>query len=210
MTNTRIFAFIALFIISVCSPSVMAKDVPEDAANVCPIKVGQSLPSLTLQDIDGKDFNLNQSIAKKPTVLVFYRGGWCPYCNVHLGELKTIEDSLKKLGYQIIAVSPDLPKNLQASMDKNEITYNLLSDSKATAVKSLGLAFKVDAETYKKYLGYDINLEEASGEKHHILPVPAAIITDTSGKVRFSFHSPDYKVRIDTDVLLAAAKSALK
>ncbi|WP_086934585.1 peroxiredoxin-like family protein [Agarilytica rhodophyticola] len=195
---------------SICCLSAYADKVPEDAAKVCPIKVGQEIPKVTLQGIDGKNVDLAAKIGEKPTVLVFYRGGWCPYCNVHLGELKTIESDLKAMGYQIVAISPDLPKNLKQSMDKNEISYTLLSDSKATAVKAMGLAFKVDAETYKKYLGYNIDLEEASGEKHHILPVPAALITDTSGKVRFSFHSPDYKVRIDTDVLLAAAKSALK
>ncbi len=191
------------------SHHALAGAVPEDPNAVCPIKTGQSLPELTLRNIEGGEFNLNKAVSAKPTVLIFYRGSWCPYCNVHLGELKTVEADLKSLGYQVIAVSPDLPANLKKSVAKSELEYQLVSDSQAKAAKALGLAFKVDADTYKKYLGYGINLEEASGEKHHMLPIPAAIILDKSGVVKFAFTSPDYKVRVDTSVLLAAAKSAV-
>jgi len=184
--------------------------VPHDAEKVCPIKVGQSLPDVNVQDVNGKAINLKDLVSKKPTVMIFYRGSWCPYCNVHLGELKKMETELEALGYQIIAMSPDLPKNLKESQDKHEMKYLLVSDSKAEASKALGLAFKVDADTYKKYLGYGINLEKASGEKHHILPVPAALVLDQEGLVHFSFASPNYKVRIDNDVLLSAAKAAVR
>ena len=201
----------AALVIALLSTQALADRhaVPDDANKVCPIKIGQNIPQLVLQDVNGKDISLNAELAKKPTVLIFYRGGWCPYCNIHLGELKKAEKDLKAMGYQVVAVSPDLPNNLKASLDKNELTYTLLSDSKANAVKALGLGFKVDDETYKKYLGYDINLEKASGEKHHILPIPAALILDKEGLVKFSFTSPNYKVRIDNAVLLAAAKAAL-
>jgi len=181
--------------------------IPQSSEDVCPIKVGQSLPPLSLKNSDGKTVNLNKSVADKPAILIFYRGSWCPYCNTHLGELKTIEGKLKSLGYQIIALSPDLPENLKKSVDKNDLDYQLLSDSKAEAAKALGLAYKVDEATYKMLVGYNINLEQASGEKHHILPVPAAVLVGTDGAVKFIFSSPDYKVRIDTKVLLAAAES---
>lgn len=191
--------------------SAYAHDVvPGKASDINPIKVGQSLPELVLTDVDGKAFHLNKVVAKKPTVLIFYRGSWCPYCNAHLGELKNIEQSLLDLGYQIIAVSPDLPINLKKSIDKNELKYTLLSDSKAEAVKALGLAFTVDAATYKKYLDHNINLEEASGEKHHILPAPAAMVLNQEGVVQFIFVSPDYKVRVKNRVLLVAAEEALE
>lgn len=190
--------------------SYAGSGVPTSAEKVCPIKIGQSIPSLSLQDVKGKPYNLNKAIAAKPTVLIFYRGSWCPYCNTHLGELKTIEADLQALGYQIIAVSPDLPKNLESSVKKNALEYTLVSDTKATAAKALGLAFTVDTKTYNMLLNYDIDLEAASGETHHILPTPAALVLDTHGKVRFSFVSPDYKVRVEPSVLLAAAKAAVK
>ncbi len=212
VSNIASSIVLTLSIASLFSTHAFAADqsVPTDANKVCPIKVGQNIPSIELQDVNGKKVSLNAEIAKKPTILIFYRGGWCPYCNIHLGELKKIEGELKALGYQMVAVSPDLPENLKSTLDKNELTYTLLSDNKAMAVKALGLGFEVDAETYKKYLSYNINLEKESGEKHHILPIPTALILDKEGLVKFSFASPNYKVRIDNSVLLAAAKAALK
>jgi len=206
---TAMFTTVVLLLAAILPAAKAAQELATDAKDVCPIKVGEMVPPLSAKDIDGRDFDLNKSIAQKPTILIFYRGSWCPYCNTHLGELKSIEDDLKKLGYQIIAISPDLPENLKKSVDKNDLEYQLLSDSKIAVAQALGLAFQVDDATYTKYMGYGINLEQASGEKHHALPVPAAIIVDTKGKVRFAFVSPDYTVRIDSRLLLAAAESSI-
>jgi len=185
-------------------------EVPFDAKSVHPIKVGENLPKLILKDIEGDAFDLNKAVSAKRTILVFYRGSWCPYCNVHLGELQTVQESLQQLGYQIIAVSPDRPQNLRTSVEKNTLQYRLVSDSQARAAKALGLAFKVDDATYARYVeDYGIDLESASGEKHHLLPVPAAIVLDTGGQVRFVFSSPNYKVRVNTEELLTAAEAAL-
>lgn len=153
---------------------------------------------------------MNDAIAKKPTILVFYRGGWCPYCNLHLGQLQKIEAELIKIGYQIIAISPDTPEKLRQSIEKHKLNYLLLSDSKMTAACSFGIAFKVDKKAIKKYKGYGIDLESASGEKHHLLPVPAVFIVGTDSIIKFEYVNPDYKVRLGPDLLLAAAKSVLK
>ena len=115
-----------------------------------------------------------------------------------------------KLGYQIVAISPDRPEKLGASAKKHALAYVLLSDSKMTAARAFGVAYKVDDETMKLYRKYEIDLEEASGEKHHELPVPSVFLIGGSGKIAFEYVNPDYKVRLDPDVLLAAAKSAIK
>lgn len=180
--------------------------VAESADKTCPIKVGQSVPNVSLKTVDGKDKRLLDITGQKPSLLIFYRGSWCPYCNVHLGELKTVEDSLRKLGVQIIGISPDLPENLKSSVAKHQLNYLLLSDSRAEAALAFGLGFRMDDELYNTYLTYDIDVEKASGEKHHILPIPAAVLVGSDGKVKFVFASPDYKVRVSPNVLLAAAK----
>ena len=126
-----------------------------------------------------------------------------------MGQLQAITDELVKLGYQIVAISPDRPEKLRASVKKNELAYVLLSDSKMTAARAFGIAYKVDDETLKLYDKYEIDLEEASGEKHHELPVPSVFLVGRSGKIDFEYVNPDYKVRLDPDVLLAAAKSAV-
>jgi len=182
---------------------------PDKAEAVCPIKIGSEIPKLTLQTPEGKAFDLRAAVARKPTVLVFYRGGWCPYCNLQLGQLQTVEASLLKLGYQVLAVSPDTPAELSKSIGKNGLKYTLLSDSTMMAARALGIAFRVDDTTTKKHKDYGIDLEKSSGQKHRLLPVPAVFVLDTKGIVQFSYVNPNYKVRLAPKVLLAAAQAAL-
>jgi peroxiredoxin len=188
-----------------------AKQVPSVAADVSPIQVGQSLPSIKLATPDGKPFDLNRSVAAKTTVLVFYRGGWCPYCNQHLSELQLIESELVELGCQVIAISPDRPAKLAASSAKHGLKYQLLSDSDMAAARALGIAFKVDDATVSKYKNeYGIDLEADSGQTHHQLPMPAAFVISRDGVIRFAHVNPDYKVRVDSADLVAAAREALQ
>lgn len=209
--------FLFLFIFCGNSPETIGismsqtiSQIPNSAVDICPILIGTTVPKLILTTVDEKPFDLNTAITKKPTILIFYRGGWCPYCNVHLGQLQEIESQLIKLGYQIIALSTDRPEKLRESIQKHNLKYLLLSDSKMIAARIFRIAFKVDDKTIAQYKKYGINLEDASGEKHHFLPVPAVFIIGTDGVIKFEYVNPNYKVRIDPDVLLAAAKSALK
>ncbi len=183
--------------------------VPTSAQDIKPLLIGASVPDVTLRTAKGESFNLKAAAAKKPTVLIFYRGGWCPYCNTYLGQLQAAEADLLNLGYQILAISPDRTPKLGESVEKGKLTYTLLSDSSMTAAQAFGIAFRVDDATLEKYKGYNIDLEAASGEKHHLLPVPAVFIVGTDGVIAFVYANPDYKVRLAPEVLLAAAKAAI-
>jgi peroxiredoxin len=180
------------------------------AEDICPVLVGTKIPDVKLQDINDKTVDLIKITQAKPTVLIFYRGGWCPYCNTHLGQLKQVESQTLDLGHQVIAVSPDRPSELKASLDKIEMNYTLLSDNTADAAKAFGLAFKVDDNTLERYKGYGIDLEKSSGRSHHILPVPAVFVIGTDGLINFQYVNPDYKTRLDSSILLAAVKAASK
>lgn len=182
---------------------------PTNAADIRPLLIGTAVPALTLADAEGNAFDLNAAIAKQPTAIIFYRGGWCPYCNVHLGQLQTLDPELRKLGYQIIAVSPDRPAELAKSDETLDLSYTLLSDHAMQAALAFGIAFRVDDATIEKYKGYNIDLEAASGEIHHLLPVPSVFLVGTDGKIAFSHANPNYEVRLAPEVLLAAAKAAL-
>jgi peroxiredoxin len=124
-----------------------------------------------------------------------------------LGQLRKIESQLTGLGYQVVAVSPDRPEKLSASIEKQSLTYTLVSDSEAAGIKGFGIAFRVDDQTFEKYKKFKIDLEEHSGAKHHLLPVPAVFIIGKTGTILFQYVNPDYKVRLHPDVLLAAAKA---
>lgn len=180
--------------------------VPDDPAKVTPLKVGATIPTVTVRNPDGTDRSFGPASITKPTVLIFYRGGWCPYCNAHLGELKTAEPALLELGYELVFISADQPDLLYSSLKEPDIHYTLLSDARMNAARAYGLAFRVDDATYTRYKDFGIDLETASGETHHELPVPAVFIVNTRGVIEFAYANPDYKIRIKSDVLVAAAR----
>ncbi len=182
--------------------------VASSAEDICPILIGTELPEITLETADKQLFNLNEAVFQKSTVLIVYRGSWSPFCTIFLAQIEGIQQDLLGLGYQIIAFSADRPEKLKEFKGKSIRRYTLLSDRKMTAAKALGLAFRVPDDVVKLYKQqYQIDLEEASGEPHHILPVPAVFIINTNGVVLFEFINPNYKDRINPEVLLAAAES---
>jgi peroxiredoxin len=183
--------------------------IPARAEDAEPIAVGTGVPDAHLLDLNNKEVTLHALIAGKPTVLIFYRGSWCPYCNAHLSDLVTVEEQLRSLGYQIIAISPDRPEELNRMTTKDHLNYLLFSDPQAEAMKNFGVAYRVDDTTIANYKKFNVDLERSSGQTHHILPVPAVFIINRTGEIVFVHADPDYKVRMKgAEVLAAAAKSA--
>jgi peroxiredoxin len=172
------------------------------------LKVGDSIPDVTLRTVEDKEVRLRKLIADKPAVLVFYRGGWCPFCNVHLQSLSGIKDDLAREGVQLIAISMDQPSKLRETMQKDKLDYTLLSDSDASAVKSFGISYKVDDTTLERMKTYKVDLDAATGNSNHILPHPAVFVVNTKGVIRFAHVNPDFKVRLEPSKVLEAAKAA--
>lgn len=117
-----------------------------------------------------------------------------------------IEGELRELGYQIVALSPDRPEKLRETLDEKGLGYTLLSDSALSGAHGFGLAWKPGPDILKRYEEFGIDLEDASGQKHNMLPVPAVFIVRSDGVIAFQYVNPDHTVRIDPDVLLAAAR----
>ena len=190
---------------------IMAADDREDihasAEEVQPLLVGMKAPDFTVLDVENGAVRFVSGEQEKPVVLSFYRGGWCPYCNLHLSELRLAEEQLKAMGFDIWFISIDKPELLLASLDDPDIGYTVYSDSALNATRAFGLAFRVDDELNERYLSYDIDLEKASGENHHVLPAPATYIIGRDGIINFAYINPDYKVRLHPNVLLAAAQA---
>lgn len=202
--------YIGVLFVMLGVTGVWAAEVPESAADVEPIGVGEVVPDMTLRDASGDTHELRALVSEQPTVLIFYRGGWCPYCTEHLSGLVDIEEELTTLGYQLLAISPDRPSVLaeaEAASDELDVptSYRLLSDSDMTVARAFGLAFQVDADTLAQYREYGIDLEEASGADHHWLPVPAVYLVGTDGTIVFSYANPDYTQRLAPEAIVAAA-----
>ncbi|MEQ9310725.1 MAG: peroxiredoxin-like family protein [Balneolaceae bacterium] len=188
---------------------VYAQSVPDDVYKVTPVLVNTTIPDVSIKTIDGESKALKSIVSEKPTILIFYRGGWCPYCSRHMAELQKIESQIVDMGYQILAVSVDKPEILKETITENELSYTLLSDSPADVMTAFGIAYRVDDKTVARYKSVGIDFEKKTGYDHHILPAPAVFILDQEGTIQFQYVNPDYKQRINGDVLLAAAKAYL-
>lgn len=107
----------------------------------------------------------------------------------------------------MVAVSADRPEELEKSLDVDDLGYALYSDSDLDAARALGIVFQLDPETVEAYRGHGIDLEEASGESHHQLPVPSVFLVEAGGTIRWVYSNPDYKVRPENAKLLEAARA---
>ena len=186
--------------------------IAQSPDDIKPLLNGMMAPTVALHDAKGQPVELNALLKQQDTVLVFYRGGWCPYCNLQLAALREIEPKLKALGYQLIAVTPDSPAAIQASLKDTKgaaISYSLLSDSQFAASSAFGVAYYLDEKTSMTYLNtYKLNLNKESSSGKVVLPVPAIYILNKDGLVQYSYQHINYKVRLQPELLLLAARLA--
>jgi peroxiredoxin len=188
-----------------CFTQTMADErhVSDSAAQAQPLKVGQTAPNASLLALAGKEMTLREALADKPTVIVFFRGAWCPFCTKHLASLGQVLPQLQKRGYQVIAISPDTPAAMKKLPATEGVTY--YSDPRIEAAARFGLAFRLDAATSRRYQGFGIKVQPIEGIAGNILPVPAVFILDKTGEITFVHAEADYKKRLSAEKILKAA-----
>ncbi len=191
-------------------PLLRADSLPASAGEARPLGVGAQAPSITLAGIDGPPVDLGKAFAEKPTILVFYRGSWCPFCNRQLAALAALEPKLLALGYQIIAVSPDTAEGLKKMAGTNHLDYRLLSDHGMVASKAYGTAFRLSPAIEEKYRSFGVPLNPIPGDEGHWLPVPTVYLIGRDGLIKFAYSNPDFRVRLSSDALLAAAEATAR
>ncbi|VAW45222.1 hypothetical protein MNBD_GAMMA02-685 [hydrothermal vent metagenome] len=207
-----------LFLTMAFSSIISAKDYFDQAEQVTPLLSGMTIPAFTALTPNGEQVVFDPANLSKPFVLTFYRGGWCPYCNTHLGEMRTMEKKLIEMGFDVFFISPDQPSFLLESLKdqdlkaelKAEAGHQLLSDASMEISKAFKIAFKVDDETAEKYKKWGIDLAKASGYNHHLLPAPAVFLVGKNGVIQFQYVNPDYKIRLAPSILHAVAADYLK
>lgn len=111
------------------------------------------------------------------------------------------------MGFQLLLIAPDRPTKMRKTKEKYGMQARFLSDSRMTAARAFRIAYQVDGNTLKQLNQYGIDLEEASGESHHLLPVPAVFLTGSDGVIQFAYANPDYTVRIRPETLIAVAET---
>lgn len=182
------------------------KDLPAPTPGRC-LKEGASAPDFTLAESKGKSFNLYKALEKKNVVLVFYRGGWCPYCNFQLRAYNRELKPAQAKSYQMVAISPD---KIDASINitpRAEFGFTVLSDPKLTAIGPYNLAFKAPDKVVASLKSKGIDLNAQSGETHQSLPVPAIAIIGKDRKIKWCYASENYKVRPAVSELKARLSS---
>ncbi|HTJ81980.1 MAG TPA: peroxiredoxin family protein [Polyangiaceae bacterium] len=168
------------------------------------VPVGSVAPGFSLSDGDGKTVSLSE-LTKRGTVLViFYRGGWCPYCNFEIHELTEAYPEFQKRGVTPVAISVDKPDEAAKMMATYSIPFPVLSDPDLTAHTAYHVIHKADDAEVAKLKGFGIDLEASSGKTHHSFAVPSLFLVDKTGKVRWAHGDPNYKVRPRTKQILAA------
>jgi peroxiredoxin len=214
MLNTslvfRLFCVTLLILISSGMTHAFERaKVAQTSEQVSPLLNGQFVPDVILQTTFGKDIRLLDLVESRASIILFYRGGWCPYCNRQMAGLIEVEQQILDLGYQIIVISPDSPERLREQQFGEEFDVIRLSDSSLQATRAFGLAYYVPdtvAQQYKTKLGAE--LVTVDGESKRVLPVPSAFIADVTGLVKFQYVNPNYKVRIEPQLLYYAARIA--
>lgn len=167
------------------------------------LKEGDKAPNFTLANPLGEPVSLYDELAKGPVVLTFYRGSWCPYCNLQLRAYQQLLPEIEKLGGRLIAVSPQSPDNSLSHKEKEELTFQVLSDSNGRVSDSYGLLYELPEylqHVFTDALGLDLAVFNASDR--WVLPVPATFIIDKDGVVRRSHVDPDFMKRLEPQEII--------
>ncbi|WAC75749.1 peroxiredoxin-like family protein [Roseateles sp. SL47] len=172
------------------------------------LQVGARVPDLTLPDAMNHPVRLSDLWRRGPLVLIFYRGGWCPYCNLELRAWNEHLPSLKHMGAQLVAVSPQTPDNSLSTSQKNELAYTVLSDSELRASEAFGVAFELPPQLIELYNRVGNDLPVLNGNGRWVLPVPATYVIDREGRVIFAHIEADYRERAEPVLVLDAVALA--
>lgn len=171
------------------------------------LKVGDKAPDATVTSEKGEPKQLADIMKGKKTIVVFYRGGWCPFCTKSLKGWQGHMDDVTKAGAQIVFISPEKPENAAKTESTTGIGATVFSDTSMAAAKAFKLDFVLDDKTQEKYKGYGINLPDQNASGTWALPHPATYIVDEKGEIRFAESNVDYTKRTDPQKVIDALKA---
>jgi peroxiredoxin len=161
------------------------------------LKAGDRAPDLALPDARGGTVRLSALLAKGPVILSFYRGGWCPYCNLELRALQRTLPEFERLGASLVAVSPQTPDASLSTVEKNKLGFAVLSDAGSRAAKAYGIAFDLAEELRPIYTRFGHALPNLNGDTSWVLPIPATFVIDRDGTIALAFVDVDYRNRLE-------------
>jgi peroxiredoxin len=189
--------------------------IAPSAEETNPLQAGVKAPDFTVYNIDGSPYHFDADKLERTTLIITFRGGWCPYCNTQLQDLRNVMPEIKQSGVDILFLSGDRPEILYSSLKQETrnfiegLDYTILSDADMDMGMAYGIAFRVPDDTINRYKSRNWDLDESSMEKHKALSVPAVYVINTKGEIAFSYANPDYKVRLPAEEVKAAVDKVL-
>jgi peroxiredoxin len=169
------------------------------------LKIGASIPECILPNERNEEIDVHSILRTQPVIISFFRGQWCPYCNLELRAFQEVLPVIKKLHAQLVAISPQTPNYSLSTQQRNELEFDLLSDRGNKVSRSFGLVFRLSDAMKELYRKYRMSVPRYNGDDSWELPVPGTFVVDTNGIIRGRFVDADYTKRADprdvTDVL---------
>ncbi|OIJ92213.1 alkyl hydroperoxide reductase [Streptomyces sp. MUSC 14] len=184
-----------------------ARDLAASGQAARALSTGADAPRFTLPSATGQTVVLDELLAAGPVVLTFYRGAWCPYCNLALRALQRHHDAVTARGARLVAVSPQIPDESLTLAEKHELAFDVLSDIGSDTAARYGLAFDLTDELAAVYDTFGFDLQRVNGGHARTLPLPATYVIDRDGVIRWAFVDTDYTRRAEPADILAALDS---
>jgi len=179
---------------------LLAKEISKSA-----LRKGDKVPDFVLSNASNQQVKLSDVLKNKAAVISFYRGGWCPYCNMELQALQAVLPEIEQNGAQLIAISPELPDNTLSTTEKNKLSFQVLSDVNNKVAKDFGLVFKMPKDLQNVYKNdFNIHVDQANGNDNYELPMPATYVINQAGEVVYDFVEENYTARAEPSEVVAA------
>lgn len=170
-------------------------------------RAGDAAPDFALPDAHGAAVSLAALLKNGPVVASFYRGGWCPYCNLELRALQRSLPELKELGASLVAISPQTPDESLSTAEKNALAFPVLSDTGSKTARAFGIAFDLAEELRPIYAKFGHALPDRNGDESWTLPIPATFVIAQDGTIALAFIDTDYRKRLEPADILAALRT---
>jgi peroxiredoxin len=173
-------------------------------------RVGDLAPPFSLPDARGKKVSLDSLLREGRVVISFYRGQWCPFCDLQLRAYQEVLPRIRALGANLVAISPQTPDESLSTVEKRDLAFYVLSDAGNKTAQSYGLVWKVPVGLDALHKGFGVDLAKSNGDALNELPVPGTFILGSDGRIAFSYLNADWRVRLEPAELVRALERLVK
>ena len=172
------------------------------------LKAGDRAPEIVLGNASGKTVDVGVLLKRGPVVVTFYRGGWCPYCNLELKAFERVLPEIKAAGASLVAISPEKPDDTLTTAEKNALTFEVLSDVGQKVGRAFGLVYVFTEELKRAYEGFGLDIPAKNGADEWALPIAATYLIGQDGKILYACTDADYRDRADPQDVLRLLNTA--